>query len=364
MGRAKKILAMVLIFLLLGMPCIIVEGKKYEPTAKIIINLSSSTLSYYEGKKLIKVYPIAIGKSSTPTPCGLFRIVDKEINPCWYPPNKRGIVVPSGPQNPLGYRWMGFGGTYGIHGTNEPWSIGAAASNGCIRMYEEDVEELFSNVSYNTPVIISEQETSENYLGINRSSIKVDDKELEDELVVWDDIIYAPVLAVAASLNREIIWDEEQQAVSSQQGTVAGKVKNNIVYVAIQDLPALFTIRQSWDEYKQCIRIYTLEDWRPGPSVAYQVQRIDDVAYLPLIAVAKELGKEINWDKSQTNVWLGTRKITVKIVAEQPYVAVSKISEYFNASVTWDVEGETVDIHYWCWPMDYSMSLGEMADMG
>lgn len=364
MGRGKKIVGMVLIFLLLAMPCIVVEGKKYEPTAKIIINLSSCTLSYYEGKRLIKKYPIAIGKGSTPTPCGVFRIIDKEINPCWYPPNKQGMVVSSGPQNPLGYRWMGFWGTYGIHGTNEPWSIGSAVSNGCIRMYEQDIEELFPKVSYNTTVIVSEQEISEAAIFTELYTIKIDNQEFEEYLLVWDNTIYAPVFPLGTCLNQSVAWDKEQQVVVSQQCAVSGIVKNNVVYVAIDDLPSLFTIRQSWDEYNHCLRIYRLEKWLPGPSIAYQVRYIGDATYLPLVAVVKDLGKPMQWDASQTIVWLGTRKITIKIVAAEPYIAVSKISEYFNASVTCNAGRETVDVHYWCWPMDYSMALGEMADMG
>lgn len=99
-------------------------------------------LQYVKGQREIKAYPIAVGKPATPTPTGTFRIVNKIVNP-------GGI---------LGTRWMGLdipNGPYGIHGTFQPDSIGKAVSNGCIRMYNQDVEELFSQISVGTTVVIS-----------------------------------------------------------------------------------------------------------------------------------------------------------------------------------------------------------------
>lgn len=93
---------------------------------------------------IIKSYPVAVGKPSTPTPTGIFKIVNKVIKP-------GGI---------LGTRWMGLSvpnGTYGIHGTNNPSSIGKFISNGCIRMFNNDVEELYPQVNIGTPVIIKDK---------------------------------------------------------------------------------------------------------------------------------------------------------------------------------------------------------------
>ncbi|WP_227763870.1 L,D-transpeptidase family protein [Zhaonella formicivorans] len=111
---------------------------------RIVIDLNSRHLSWYKGNSLIKTYPVAIGKPSTPTPTGSYQVVNKIINP--------GGV--------LGTRWMGLDiptddGSYGIHGTNNPTSIGQAISNGCIRMYNHDVEELFPQVKIGTPVDIT-----------------------------------------------------------------------------------------------------------------------------------------------------------------------------------------------------------------
>jgi lipoprotein-anchoring transpeptidase ErfK/SrfK len=107
----------------------------------------------------VMTFPIAVGKPGHSTPAGGFRIVDKQRNPTWYPPDSRwaeglGPVAP-GAGNPLGTRWMGISSpAIGIHGTPSPWSIGSRASHGCIRMYIRDAERLFELVEIGTPVNI------------------------------------------------------------------------------------------------------------------------------------------------------------------------------------------------------------------
>ncbi len=108
----------------------------------LTINTVTRKLHHYRGKRLVKEYPVAVGKPSTPTPPGNYRIKNKIVNP-------GGI---------LGTRWMGLtipGGNYGIHGTNNPSSIGHAVSLGCIRMHNRDIEGLFPQVAIGTPVHIS-----------------------------------------------------------------------------------------------------------------------------------------------------------------------------------------------------------------
>ena len=110
---------------------------------------------FYEDNTRLAMYHLGLGKVSTPTPTGYYKINTKEINPSWIDPSDPEYEVPSGPDNPLGYRWMQIYGNYGIHGTNRPESIGGYVSNGCIRMNERDVEELFDAVEVGTPVEIT-----------------------------------------------------------------------------------------------------------------------------------------------------------------------------------------------------------------
>ena len=122
---------------------------------RIFINSASRLMLLYDGNTRLAMYHLGLGKVSTPTPSGYFKITEKAINPSWIDPADPEYEIPSGPDNPLGYRWMQIYGNYGIHGTNRPDSIGHYVSNGCIRMNERDVEELFDVVEVGTPVEIT-----------------------------------------------------------------------------------------------------------------------------------------------------------------------------------------------------------------
>ena len=118
----------------------------------IVVSLPDRKLALLENGAVLKVYRVAIGKASTPSPVGQFKIVNRVSSPTYY---HKGLVVPAGENNPVGSRWMGLSATgYGIHGTNQPSSVGKAASTGCIRMGKRDVEELFSLVEVGDEVDI------------------------------------------------------------------------------------------------------------------------------------------------------------------------------------------------------------------
>ena len=118
----------------------------------IVVSLPDRKLALLQNGSVWKVYRIAVGKTSTPSPVGKFKIVNRVANPTYY---HKGLVIPAGGNNPVGSRWMGLSATgYGIHGTNQPGSIGKAASTGCIRMGKHDVEELFSLVEVGDEVEI------------------------------------------------------------------------------------------------------------------------------------------------------------------------------------------------------------------
>ena len=120
----------------------------------IAIDKAKNTLILYSGTVAVKKYTVATGKKNC-TPVGEFKITDKLLNPTWF---KTGAILPPGsPKNALGTRWMGLDKpAYGIHGTIEPKSIGTQASEGCIRMLNEEVEELYSIVPVGTKVTIKD----------------------------------------------------------------------------------------------------------------------------------------------------------------------------------------------------------------
>jgi lipoprotein-anchoring transpeptidase ErfK/SrfK len=111
---------------------------------RIVVSTTERRLVLLLGGQVVRTYNVAVGAPSTPTPSGAFQVMSMVQAPAWYQPGK---VVPPGPQNPLGPRWIGLSlKGYGIHGTNSPRSIGGAKSHGCIRMRNQDVEELFDLV--------------------------------------------------------------------------------------------------------------------------------------------------------------------------------------------------------------------------
>jgi lipoprotein-anchoring transpeptidase ErfK/SrfK len=126
----------------------------------IVIHRGINRLFLYDGTHLVRVFPVATGQAAWPTPLGRFQIVVKQKNPWWFPPTQDSWAagakpVPPGPDNPLGTRWMGLSTPgVGIHGTDEPWSIGHSESHGCIRMQVPSAEWVYNRVRVGTPVFI------------------------------------------------------------------------------------------------------------------------------------------------------------------------------------------------------------------
>ena len=123
-------------------------------TGKFTVSVSKSqnTLMLKSNEDVLKVYPVSTGANNS-TPVGTFKIMVKLENPVWF---KAGAVIPpESPENVLGTRWMGFDlEGYGIHGTVNPDKIGQQVTAGCVRMRNEDVEELYKIVPRGTPVTV------------------------------------------------------------------------------------------------------------------------------------------------------------------------------------------------------------------
>lgn len=278
-----------------GMP--LPAPKKSETGKKIILNLASRLLTLYEGTEKVRIYPVAVGAPETPSPVGEFSISEKEVNPSWTDP-KTEITVPSGPSNPLGYRWLGLYGNYGIHGTNAPWSIGRSVSHGCIRMYEEDVEELFESVPMGTPVeiiydrVIMEEapdHTVSYYIypdgygwePLTVSSVKeylahygvedfatpdevyhkiiasdgsvtyvakhydlvINGRKLKKKALGKDGSIWIPAVETSVAAKVGAYWDGETNTLMTRLGKVPGIVKSDVGYINEKDLESVFHIK-------------------------------------------------------------------------------------------------------------------------
>lgn len=141
----------------------------------ITINKSKRILTLYDGRTVIKKYPVAVGNPSSLTPSGKHYIVCKIVNPTWGGDGYAEPIEGGLPNNPLGYRWIGLspkgGSQYGVHGNVSPYSIGTYASHGCVRMFNFDVESLYEIVSANMPVWIGD-EGELNSWGISQNPYK------------------------------------------------------------------------------------------------------------------------------------------------------------------------------------------------
>nr|WP_270898557.1 L,D-transpeptidase [Aliibacillus thermotolerans] len=128
----------------------------------LIVNKETNELAYFEDGEKLYHHPVATGKTETLTPEGEFIVIVKAVQPYY-----RKLDIKGGdPNNPLGSRWIGFdaddtdGRTYGIHGTNNPQSIGKYVSEGCIRMHNEHINKMFEHVRIGTKVWIVKEKTS------------------------------------------------------------------------------------------------------------------------------------------------------------------------------------------------------------
>ncbi|BEU88824.1 hypothetical protein TAMA11512_22880 [Selenomonas sp. TAMA-11512] len=290
-------------------------GEEAEAKARgkrIVINIPSRQIALYENGQKTMRYPIAVGSLVSPTPEGEYRIEHKEINPEWVHPKQTKRRIPSGPANPLGYRWMQFYEVYGIHGTNQPSSIGRFVSNGCVRMLEPDVEALYDAIPVGTPLtivydrIVVERQPDgavflathpdmygkqplerqavhtalENYGladflhlddpvfwgAIAKSSgesipvgatyvLEADGKKLPVYATLYEGKLYIPVERLGRILNIETKWDPSRGEVASRYGRSYGVFFGDEVYTEPSALYGLFFLRAERDEEQRVLRL-------------------------------------------------------------------------------------------------------------
>ncbi len=264
---------------------------------KITINLASRILTFWRNGKKVIMYPIAVGAPESQTPMGSFSVLEMEENPEWIDPKDTKQKVASGEANPLGYRWMRFYHTYGIHGTNKPSSIGEYVSNGCIRLKEENVEELYELTDIGTPVEIDYERivierTADGRVAyyiypdgyhlqaLNVSKVKqalaefgvadfTSDAEIAEKIensdgnptflpctyrVEINDLwisgqavkiggnIILPVSSLSAVTKRRVSFNEENQMLRTDLGTAKGEQFEGKWYVGLADVQSLFNL--------------------------------------------------------------------------------------------------------------------------
>jgi len=201
------------------------------PRKGIVINLAAMRLFYFiEGAKpSLSTWPIGIGREGRATPLGIMTVDRKTQHPTWYVPEsirrthaQQGdplpAIVPPGPDNPLGdYALYLSKPSYLIHGTNKPFSIGWRASNGCIRLYPEDIERVFKEVPTKTPVLVVNQPYLLGWLGgtlyleAHEPFEEIDPKQAKDNL-------WAKLKLIEKKQPRPLDWPKIESILKKPMG--------------------------------------------------------------------------------------------------------------------------------------------------
>lgn len=268
----------------------------------IIVNKAKNQLAFYEKGKLVRTFSVGTGKTRALTPEGVFRVIVKAKNVPYYKHN-----IPGGhPNNPLGPRWIGInvpgtnGWEYGIHGNNNPSSIGKYVSAGCIRMHNNEVIWLYDRVKYNTRVIITHtnqhtfDQIAEKYGYKVQKPTPPKPKIVEVEVPVYvnsekknfaqksyllleSNRVIVPMRAIFQELGAEVHWDENSKQVTAIKG-------NNTVTLKVNSKNATVNGKS-----------ITLD----APA---QIRK--DHTYVPVRFVSEALGAQVNWDAKQRIVSL------------------------------------------------------------
>lgn len=125
---------------------------------RLEVSRSAHRVTLYRGDRMIKSYPIAVGRAGWETPLGNFQVLQMTREPAWKHPLNENVFRAGDPKNELGHYCIAFwtnGDTWiGFHGTPHPTTVGGSTSHGCIRMYDTDIAELFSAVRLGTTVTV------------------------------------------------------------------------------------------------------------------------------------------------------------------------------------------------------------------
>ncbi|MDO7789071.1 L,D-transpeptidase family protein [Desulforamulus aquiferis] len=206
----------------------------------IVINKKKNQLGYYEEGLLTKVFPVATGQKRSYTPEGQFKVISKIVNPPYYKLN-----IPGGsPYNPLGPRWLGIsapGGTYGIHGNNNPNSIGTYASAGCIRLRNEDIKWLYDHTSLGTPVTIvwNDLDLTTELIDSNPIALYLNNERIifsmEGNIFSRQDKPYISLRLLGQILGYSISWNQRLNYIEIKLDDVITRLTPNSTIISIND---------------------------------------------------------------------------------------------------------------------------------
>jgi L,D-transpeptidase ErfK/SrfK len=206
------------------------------PRDGIVINVPEMRLYFFskpgrDRNQRVMTFPISIGRQEWVTPKGRTTVVGKVKNPSWYPPasirkehaelgDPLPMVVPPGPDNPLGSRALRLGLTgYLIHGTDKPYGIGMRVTHGCIRMYPQDAETIYDLTAVGTPVHIINQPYKVG-MAHGRIYLEVHPHLDEDQAVFSDQYSHVVklILARVGGRQAQLVWADIRAAIEAKTG--------------------------------------------------------------------------------------------------------------------------------------------------
>jgi L,D-transpeptidase ErfK/SrfK len=222
---------------------IVLPGRRILPPGPrqgVIVNLPEHRMYFFpkatqNGKRVVITYPVSIGRLGRTTPMGQTHVIAKVAHPAWYPPasirkehaeagDPLPAVVGPGPDNPLGdfKIRLGFGdGTYEIHGTNNPTAVGLAITHGCIRMYPEDVAELFPMLSVGTSVRLDNDPVKVAWIDGElmleaHPPVNAQGESFEPDVDQFSDLLRRAVGETTVAIN----WDYAQEVLRKADGVI------------------------------------------------------------------------------------------------------------------------------------------------
>ncbi|MDD3439733.1 MAG: L,D-transpeptidase [Clostridiaceae bacterium] len=274
--------------------------------SSIEINLPSGTLSLYKDGNLAKEYPLCLGKQSTPTPAGQYRIIYKAVNPYWL---NKGDVVPPGPQNPLGVRWMGITRGIGIHGNNKPESIGTYASAGCIRMFNRDVVEVYNQVTVNTPVNIK----------YDRLKLFEDKYSMKKSIIIYPDIYKKGAEIARQQLGQLSNTDIPEEILKKAREIITKPVAKPLTVsdgIGVFLNNSLITCDALEEDGKIYVNYKAAEDILGlTPELAGKfnigIKELEGVIYINLNDTADSFGGTVSYDEGAGNAYMDMEVVKV-----------------------------------------------------
>ena len=223
---------------------IVLPGRRMLPPGPrqgVVVNLPEHRLYFFpkaaqNDKRIVITYPVSIGRLGRTTPLGQTHVIAKVEHPAWYPPasirkehaeegDPLPAVVGPGPENPLGdfKIRLGFGnGTYEIHGTNNPTAVGLAITHGCIRMYPEDVAELFPLLAVGTSVRLSNDPVKVAWIDGElmleaHPPVNAQGESFEPDVEQFSDLLRRAVGETTVAIN----WDYAREVLRKADGVIA-----------------------------------------------------------------------------------------------------------------------------------------------